>query len=134
MTREEIRSRLEEAAEVLAALPDRDRPRGYRTTWPDYAISTADAYGYREARARRPIPSPEAIDRADKAMRWLQLTDGDTGKLLWARAKRIGWDTLSSWPWAFNGAKAARRYSKRGLTLHQDRGFRDIIKGLNKAA
>ena len=86
MTPDAIKSRLREAADVLARLPANRGPQEYGSTWPDIVRSTwerwAEGYewhpkmqnrvmGPARVRVRPAVPSGIEIDRMDEAMGWL---------------------------------------------------------------
>jgi hypothetical protein len=92
-TPELIKTRFEEAAETLRALPlkSRDRPEARLSRWPDVVHQAILAYGWAAARVRPPAPSPEAIDRLEETLSWLwPLADAER-RLVMARAYRLPW-------------------------------------------
>ena len=46
LTPSEIEDRFEEAALTLRRLPEKDKPRGYGSSWPPIVQEAKDAYGY----------------------------------------------------------------------------------------
>ncbi|MEE8124139.1 MAG: DUF6362 family protein [Alphaproteobacteria bacterium] len=95
-TAEEVRMRLEEAAETLKALrlSLRDVPSRRVTRWPDVVNDAVEAYGYGQAHVRPAAPSPAKISRADEAVQWLFWLSDEQRKIVWARACRITWRRL----------------------------------------
>ena len=96
-SRELVMARLEEMALVIRALPDREKGwmNSLNSFWPAIRRSSAENYGWTEARVRPPIPSPAAIDRGYQAYEWLNWIDEDVRPLVTARAfgfsyRRIG--------------------------------------------
>ena len=51
LTARDIEDRFEEAAYTLRRLPEKDRPRGYGTSWPPVVQEAKHAYGYKIGRA-----------------------------------------------------------------------------------
>jgi hypothetical protein len=96
LTAETVKARFEEAAETLRALRlgSRDRPATQLLRWPGVVHDAMLAYGWSDARARRPAPSPEAIDRLDETLAWLWPLADDERRLVMARAFRLPWRRL----------------------------------------
>ncbi|MCH8092939.1 MAG: hypothetical protein IIC57_11415, partial [Proteobacteria bacterium] len=96
--RDEVRFRLEEAAETLKAqsLSIRDMPSGRVTAWPDVVHDAIVAYGYAPVRMRPAAPTPAKISRADEAVQWLFWLSDRERKIVWARACRISWRRLAA--------------------------------------
>jgi hypothetical protein len=83
-----VARRLEEAADVLARLPE-ERARGLYDLWPRL-IGTP--YGH----SRPAAPAPEAIDRMDEVLGWLGWLDHDERRLVWLRAEGLPWKRITS--------------------------------------
>ena len=56
------------------------------SVWPAIRRSSAESYGWAEARVRPPIPSQAAIDRGYQAYEWLKWLDQEARPLVTARA------------------------------------------------
>jgi len=106
-TRARVADRLDLAADVMRSLPP-VRPQGYVSAWPEYCYSFADQVE-QEARMKKPLPSPRMITEADEAMLWLRWLDKGTGEILWARANRTPWKTIS-WRQGISRKTAAKRH------------------------
>jgi DNA-binding CsgD family transcriptional regulator len=82
-----VGARLEEAAEVVARLPDKRVP-GFYSLWPrivgDPVICPGPA-----------APSPEAIDRMVEALAWLGWLDPEERRLTWLRAEGLSWKRIA---------------------------------------
>ena len=104
-----VKHRLREAAATFWAWhanQPRVGPIGFRPSWPEIVRQAAEAYGYDSARARPAPPAPDAIDRMDAALDWLNLVSDEDRRLLWA--------------WA-NGAalwRIGQRFGKSERTMH----------------
>ena len=85
--KETVARRLEEAADVLARLPD-DRVRGLYDLWPKII-------GAPYASARPAAAAPEAIDRMDEALTWLAWLDPEERQLVWLRAEGMPWKWIT---------------------------------------
>ena len=94
--------RIIEAARTLRQLPPVKGPAGYRSAWPDWVRDAWHRYGREAATADlgaqtlRIRPSPEAIDRMDETIPWLQLLDDEMARVVWARANRVAWCKLAA--------------------------------------
>ena len=84
---ETVARRLEEAADVLARLPD-DGVRGLPDLWPKIT-------GAPYASARPAAAAPEAIDRMDEALGWLRWLDPEERRLVWLRAEGLPWKRIT---------------------------------------
>ncbi len=88
----EIEDRFEEAAQTLRRLPDKNRPGGYGSAWPQIIRDTREAYGYDSASMPRLAPGPAQISRMEECFQWLMwLDDEDDRRIVWLRAERIRW-------------------------------------------
>ena len=84
---EAVAVRLEEAADVLARLPD-ERPSGLYHLWP--RMVGAPCTGGKPAEAM-----PEAIDRMDEALGWLCWLEPDERCVVWLRAEGLPWKRIT---------------------------------------
>src|SRR5918995_6671090 len=84
---EAVARRLEEAADVLARLPD-ERVRGLYDLWPRLV---GEACGH----ARAAAAAPEAIDRMDEALGWLMWLEPEERRLAWLRAEGLPWKWIT---------------------------------------
>jgi Domain of unknown function (DUF6362) len=78
---EAVASRLEEAVDVLARLPEA-RVRGVYDLWPKLV-------GEPCRHARPAAAAPEAIDRVDEALGWLMWLEPEERRLVWLRAEGV---------------------------------------------
>ena len=79
--------RLQEAADVLARLPE-ERVRGSYDLWPRIIGAPC-------ASARPAAPAPEAIDRMDEALVWLAWLEPGERHLVWLRAGGLPWKRIT---------------------------------------
>ena len=84
---ETVARRLEEAADVLARLPD-ERVRGLYDLWPRLL---GEPCGH----ARAAAAAPEAIDRLDEVLGWLMWLDPGERRLVWLRAEGLPWKRIT---------------------------------------
>ncbi len=129
---EEVRERLEEAADALRRLAIRVGPRGIRSSWPDivreaaaeFALAVQRGGRYRDMEAQPIPPSAKEIDRMDEALAWLGYLDPRGRKVVWARVNGAPW-------W-----RIAQRYrkSERTVQLWFKGALTRICAGLNKPA
>jgi hypothetical protein len=91
LTPRDIEDRFEEAAYVLRRLPEKDRPRGYRSSWPPIVQEAKHAYGYTPEAPMRVIPSATAITRMEECLDWLLLIDPEDARIVWLRAEGARW-------------------------------------------
>jgi hypothetical protein len=82
-----VARRLEEAADVLARLPD-ERLRGVYDLWPRIVVKPTRC-------ARLTAAAPEAIDRMDEALGWLMWLDPEERRLVWLRAEGMPWKRIT---------------------------------------
>ena len=82
-----VGARFEEAADVLARLPDQPVPGRY-DLWPRILGAPITS-------ARPAAPSPEAIDRMDEALGWLCWLDPEERRLVWMRAEGLPWKRIT---------------------------------------
>jgi hypothetical protein len=86
---EAVARRLEEAADVLARLPE-GTVRGFYDLWPRMVGAPC-------ASARPAAAAPEAIDRMDEALGWLCWLDSEERRLVWLRAEGVPWKRITHW-------------------------------------
>jgi hypothetical protein len=86
---EAVASRLEEAVDVLARLPN-EQARGLYDLWPKLV-------GEPCRHARPAAAVPEAIDRMDEALRWLMWLEREERRLVWLRAEGVPWKRITHW-------------------------------------
>lgn len=104
-----VKHRLKEAAATFWAWhanQPRVGPVGFRPSWPEIIRQAAEAYGYDPVRARPAPPAPDAIDRMEASLEWLNLVGDEDRRMLWA--------------WA-NGAalwRIGQRFGKSERTMH----------------
>ena len=84
---EAVARRLEEAADVLARLPD-ERVRGLYDLWPRLV---GEPCGH----ARAAAAAPQAIDRMDEALSWLAWLEPEERRLVWLRAEGLPWKRIT---------------------------------------
>ena len=87
----DIEDRFEEAAYTLRRLPEKDRPRGYGSSWPAVVHDAKHAYGYTPEAPMRVIPSAAAITRMEECLDWLLLVDPEDARIVWLRAEGARW-------------------------------------------
>lgn len=87
-----LEDRFEEAARTLRRLPNPpgSTPRGYSSSWPEYAHDPGQSYGYNAARVRV-APSPAAIKRMEECFEWLSWLEPDDARIVWLRAEGMRW-------------------------------------------
>jgi len=133
-TRAQVEERLEEAAWVMRRLPP-VRVQGWFNAWPEYRHTFADQVG-QEPSMKAPLPSPQAIDRAEATLLWLRWLEKDDGRLLWLRANRKPWKPIC-WELGISRATANRRWEYglavivwrlNGRTPHLRRGRRFVVE------
>lgn len=125
-TLQEIRWRLEEAADTLRRLP---RPREYgalkggRSSMPDYVRDAMEAYGWSEAKAPRVPPPAAAIDRLDEVLLWMRWLPASEARLVWMRAVRINWKRVSE-EFECDRTTAWRRWTAAlmAIAMYRERG------------
>ena len=79
--------RFEEAADVMARLPN-ERVPGLYGLWPRIVSATVTS-------GRPAAPSPEAIDRMDEVVGWLCWLEPEERMLVWLRAERLPWKWIT---------------------------------------
>jgi hypothetical protein len=91
LTPREIEDRFEEAALTLRRLPERNRPRGYGSSWPQVVHDAMQAYGYTPEAPMRIVPSAAAITRMEECFDWLLILDPEDARIVWLRAEGVRW-------------------------------------------
>ena len=91
LTPRDIEDRFEEAAYTLRRLPEKDRPRGYGSSWPSVVHEVKHAYGYTAEAPMRVIPSAAAITRMEECFDWLMLIHPEDARIVWLRADGMRW-------------------------------------------
>ena len=79
--------RFEEAADVMARLPN-ERVPGLYGLWPRIVSATVTS-------GRPAAPSPEAIDRMDEVVGWLCWLEPEERRLVWLRAEGLPWKRIT---------------------------------------
>jgi hypothetical protein len=82
-----VAERLEEAADVLARLPDH-QASGLHHLWPRIV-------GPPCSRSSMAAAAPEAIDRMDEALGWLLWLEPEERQLVWLRAEGVPWKRIT---------------------------------------
>lgn len=90
----EIEDRFEEAALTLRRLPEKDRPRGFHSAWPEVVRDPKQAYGYDEGKPMRVVPSAAAITRMEECFDWLLWLDPEDARIVWLRAENMRWKQI----------------------------------------
>jgi hypothetical protein len=111
-----VAARLEEAADVLARLPEAKVCRMY-DLWPRLMGASC-------ASVSPAAPAPEAIDRMDEALGWLAWLEPPERGLVWMRAEGLPWKRITH-RLALGRTTAWQRWT---VALHK------IVSRLNAAA
>jgi hypothetical protein len=82
-----VARRLEEAADVLARLPEH-QVRGCYGLWPRIVGAPC-------ASARPASAAPAALERMDEALRWLCWLEPEERQLVWLRAEGLPWKRIT---------------------------------------
>ncbi len=121
-----VRLWLEQAADTLRRLPDRERPYIYGrvSAWPEIVRSAAEAYGYDDARTRSGPPEASAIDNLGRVIVWFGWLPTNWRRIVWGRACGVP------------GSKIARRIGCNRATIWrtEKRARTQIAQRLNEAA
>ena len=89
-----VAARFAEAAQTARRLPA-VRVQGYFNVWPTIVRQQWETLSH-EPMPMRPIPpSPEAIERMEEVMRWVQWLEVDDRHLVWMRAKDVAWNRVA---------------------------------------
>ena len=91
LTPREIEDRFEEAAFTLRRLPEKDRPRGYASSWPPVVRDAAEVHASAAEAPMRVIPSAAAITRMEECFDWLLMLDPEDARIVWLRAEGVRW-------------------------------------------
>lgn len=121
-TPEQVKVRLEEAADVLRRLRMDGGPKEYGSLWPAILHEIVEAYGYSQVVAGDDPPQGGEIDRMEEALIWLGYLQHRDRRLVWGRINGVPW-------WQF--AQRHRR-SERTVQRWFDDALRRIADGLNK--
>ena len=109
-TIDEVAARFAEAAHTAQRLPS-VRVQGYFNVWPTIVRQQWETLSH-EPIPMRPIPpSPEAIERMEEAMRWVQWLEVGDRHLVWMRAKDVAWNRIAR-RFGCNRATAWRRWRR----------------------
>ncbi len=133
LTPREIEDRLEEAAYTLRNLPEKDRPRGYGSSWPPVVHDAKHAYGYTPERPMRVIPSAAAISRMEECFDWLLMLNPEDARIVWLRAEGARWRQVCIRAGVVRST-AWRRWVAALLTISKKLEKLDKSKGKAKAA
>ena len=148
-TTKELAKRLADAFSVIARMPEGDRPRGYKTSWPDYAHAAIEAYGYddakfSDARTSEARPRPDEIDPAIEVMGWFVLLPlPDQNKLLLAHAAGRRFRSMRGWwdgnrqvgpRWQFRADWPARTYTEGHLRDKHRQALGQLLRILRNGA
>jgi hypothetical protein len=87
----QIEERFAGAAWTLRRLPEKDRPRGYRSSWPPIVRDAKHAYGYTPQAPMRVVPSAAAITRVEECFDWLMMIDLEDARFVRLRAENVRW-------------------------------------------
>jgi hypothetical protein len=121
----DLEDRFEEAARTLRRLPNPpgSTPRGYGSSWPEYAHDPGQSYGYNEARMRV-VPSARDIQQMEECFEWLSWLDRDDARIVWMRAEGARWKQIghrvglvrqTAWRrWVASLATIAKRLNAKG--------------------
>ena len=127
VTARDIEDRMEEAAYTLRRLPVKDRPRGYRSSWPPFVQEAKHAYGYTPEAPMRVIPSAAAISRMEECFDWLMLIDPQDARIVWLRADGMRWRQVCYRAGVVRST-ARRRWAAALLTLAKKLNFQTKTK------
>lgn len=109
-TVEDVAARFAEATRTARRLPPVP-VQGYFNVWPTIIRQQWETLSH-EAIPMRPVPpSPEAIERMEEAMRWVQWLEVEDRHLVWMRAKDVPWNRIAR-RFGCNRTTAWRRWQK----------------------
>ena len=115
-TPEKIAERFEECVWVLNRLPDGGGSR-YAAYWPEI-IYSKDELRRQPKRHLRLRPLPDAIDRMEETLQWIQWVSEDYRKLVWLRAYGTPWREIARKTGL--APTSAKRYWLRELQVLSD--------------
>ncbi len=103
VTQEYLEARLKAAGTAAVSIPERTKPSGYRTAWPEVVRSVNEAYGWHAEQSRFPVPSAKAICDMYEVFDWLLLLEGldrsiVSARMLWHPLKDrhiVSWNRLA---------------------------------------
>lgn len=112
MTTEHVAQRFEECVWVFDQLPSALR-LDFVNAWPEITCTP------QEIRRQTPDPIrlrplPDAIDRAEETLRWIQCVTQDRRRLIWLRAQHYSWREIARRTGL--PKSSAHRYWHQGLT------------------
>lgn len=93
-TIEDVAARFEEAAHTARRLPP-VRVQGYFNLWPPIVRSRWEVLASEDRDDTHFPPTPEAVERMMEVSRWVQWLTPEERRLVWMRAKGIGWRTIA---------------------------------------
>lgn len=94
-THKMVESYLEDAAEVMKALP-RVKVQGYFTTWPTPIHDFWDIYNSQDDEVKkRWRPTPRQISQMEYVCEWLRAVPVREGKIIWRRASGVPWKVIA---------------------------------------
>ncbi|MGH9893120.1 MAG: DUF6362 family protein [bacterium] len=113
-----VAERFAEAAETARRLPP-VRVQGYFNLWPAFVRREWEALAAEEYDYRPWPPTPQAIDRMLKTMRWVQWLEVERRHLVWIRAKQYEWGPIGK---RFGcDRNTARRWWQQALQIVVDK-------------
>jgi len=107
-TIDEVAARFAQAAQTARRLPP-VHVQGYFNVWPAIIRQQWETLSHEPIPMRPISPSPEAIERMEEAMRWVQWLEVDDRHLVWMRAKDVAWSRVAR-RFGCNRATAWRRW------------------------
>ncbi len=106
---------LAEAWSVFARLPDRNRPGGFVSSWPEFRRNREDG-DFPDAPTSKAVPSPREIDQAEVVLRWINLLAAeDERRLVKHRASGQSFNMMVGRRWKFRRHARRRKYTARWL-------------------
>lgn len=107
-TKEMVAEHFEEAVYTLSKLPDFKVP-GYFSTWPEIEYTPNERMMQMKFPSR-PMATPDQVTRLEQTFDWMPWITVEERKLIWKRANRIGWKTIS-WQFGCDRTTAWRKWS-----------------------
>ena len=93
LTTEQVAQRFEECAWVFDRLPNQVR-MGFSNCWPEIKLTPREL-SRQEAEPIRLRPLPDAIDRAEETLSWIQWIKPEHRNLVWLRAHKFSWREIA---------------------------------------